>query len=61
MKQINVQVRGKSRKIYLEKAINSNSWMARTYVGSKVVSGRLVQYANGTKRFYPSGVNAQLV
>jgi hypothetical protein len=61
MKQMQITVKGQSRKVYIERAITVNSWQARTYVGSKVVSGTLSRNINGHYRFTPSGVNAGLV
>lgn len=61
MQKVDMSVKGKNRRVYLEKAIDSNSWRARLYIGSSVVSGKLVQYTNGAKRFYPIGKNAGLI
>lgn len=56
-----ITVKGQNRKVYIEKAITLNSWRARTYVGSKVVSGTLSRNIKGHYRFTPAGVNAGLV
>jgi len=61
MQKVDMSVKGQNRRVYLEKAINKNSWLARVYVGSSVVSGKLVKYSNGAKRFYPLGKNANLI
>lgn len=61
MKKVNVMVRGKSRTVYLEKQLTDKTWQARTYVGSKVVSGTFSRYSNGILRFVPAGINASLV
>ena len=61
MQKLELQVRGKERKVYLEKSISPTTWLARVYVGSKVVSGKLVKYSNGIKRFYPLGKHAGLI
>lgn len=61
MKKVDVVVRGVKRSVYLESLIEEGKYRARTYVGSKTVSGTYQVYANGSKRFTPSGVNAALV
>ena len=61
MKRLDVVFRGKSRLVYLEKKLESNLWRARTYVGSKVVSGFLRKNTLGALRFTPTGINASLL
>lgn len=61
MDSITCLVKGKRRKIHLEKQIASNEWNARTYVKGKTVSGRLVQNKVGAKRFLPFGINGHLI
>lgn len=67
MTRVEMKVKGKNRKVYLEKKVNptvssvSEQYNARTYVGSKVVSGSLMRYKSGITRFIPTGVNAKLV
>lgn len=64
MEKVNVQVNGVIRKIYIEKFLSSTekcqTYRARTYVGSNVVSGTLKEYAK-SRKFIASGVNAWLV
>jgi|LakMenE18May11ns_1017448.scaffolds.fasta_scaffold8147358_2 hypothetical protein len=61
MKRVQVTVNGKKRSVYVEKALTANSWRARTYVGSSVVSGTLWVNKLGVYRFVASGVNARLL
>lgn len=63
MKRLELKVRGTERKVYIEKAIDHRSWRARTYVGSKIVSGVLYQNKLKVYRFIPlaDGVNSHLI
>lgn len=63
MQKIQMTVRGQVRNVYVEKWLDKSKKKARarTYVGSSVVSGTLQKCSNGTLRFTPSGVNADLV
>ena len=61
MQKVEVTVNGKRRAVYVEKALSANSWRARTYVGSSVVSGVLRVNKLGVYRFSAAGVNAGLV
>lgn len=61
MQKLDIQVKGQPRRVYLEKTLGPNSWRARVYVGSKIVSGTLKEYSNGSRRFYPMGKNAGLL
>lgn len=64
MKKVEMTVRGQTRNVYLEKALGNGKWNARTYTGYRsrvTVSGIYQKYANGTQRFIPTGVNADLI
>lgn len=64
MTKLQMTVRGKTRNVYLEKQNDDGTWNARTYVGPRsrtTVSGLYRKYANGSQRFTPTGINADLV
>lgn len=61
MQKREMSVRGVRRNVYLETQVTKGKARARTYVGSRVVSGVYQVYANGAERFTPTGVNAALV
>lgn len=67
MQKLKMRVKGKIRSIYLEKAVPSDNvlvataYNARTYVGSKVISGKVLTYNSGIVKFVPYGVNAGLL
>lgn len=67
MSKVNVSVRGVMKTVHLEKEVQPNcplvnrEYRARTYSKGQTVSGTYREYKSGIRRFFPAGVNAELV
>ena len=65
--KVSASVRGVKRTVHLEKEVQatcplvSREFRARVYSRSQTVSGVYREYKSGIKRFFPQGVNSELV
>lgn len=65
MKKMQARVRGVNRTIYLGSRISDNKWRAKVYVDCENGPGRQTSvagifqiYANGARRFTPTGLRS---
>lgn len=67
MNSVIASVKGKRRFVYLLKQLAPNKWHAKIYVNHNgkgkqtSVRGTYQVYANGARRFTPTGKNADLI